>query len=70
MRTHYDGLCGEANEDFQRSQHHLGGHGSVDQKCLFSSIEKKLPIDKLAKLYIDENFSRHGVLLSIVSDKR
>ncbi|KAI3720371.1 hypothetical protein L6452_21287 [Arctium lappa] len=32
-------------------------------------MRETLPIDKLAKLYIDEVVSRHGVPLSIVSDR-
>ncbi|KAI3769531.1 hypothetical protein L6452_00637 [Arctium lappa] len=35
----------------------------------FLAMRETLPMDKLAKLYIDEVISRHGVPLSIVSDR-
>ncbi|KAI3685695.1 hypothetical protein L6452_34952 [Arctium lappa] len=35
----------------------------------FLAMRETLPMDKLAKSYIDEVFSRHGVPLSIVSDR-
>ncbi|KAI3685864.1 hypothetical protein L6452_35125 [Arctium lappa] len=35
----------------------------------FLAIRETLPMDKLAKLYIDEVVSRHGIPLSIVSDR-
>ncbi|KAI3698239.1 hypothetical protein L6452_31352 [Arctium lappa] len=35
----------------------------------FLAIRETLPMDKLAKLYIDEIVSRHGIPLSIVSDR-
>ncbi|KAI3746207.1 hypothetical protein L6452_08631 [Arctium lappa] len=35
----------------------------------FLAMRETLPIDKLAKLYIDEVVSRHGIPLSIVSDR-
>ncbi|KAI3757501.1 hypothetical protein L6452_05041 [Arctium lappa] len=35
----------------------------------FLAMRETLPMDKLAKLYIDEVVSRHGIPLSIVSDR-
>ena len=35
----------------------------------FLAMRETLPMDKLAKLYVDEIISRHGVPLSIVSDR-
>jgi transposase InsO family protein len=35
----------------------------------FLAMRETLPMEKLAKLYVDEVISRHGVPLSIVSDR-
>ncbi|KAI3770009.1 hypothetical protein L6452_01127 [Arctium lappa] len=41
----------------------------LTNRAHFQAMRKTLPMDKLAKLYIDEVDSRHGIPLSIVSDR-
>ncbi|KAI3702757.1 hypothetical protein L6452_28509 [Arctium lappa] len=54
----------------------LKGHDAIwvivdrlTKSAHFLAMRETLPMDKLAKLYIDEVISRHGVPLSIVSDR-
>ncbi|KAI3716247.1 hypothetical protein L6452_23456 [Arctium lappa] len=54
----------------------LKGHNAIwvivdrlTKSAHFLAMRETLPMDKLAKLYIDEVISRHGVPLSIVSDR-
>ncbi|KAI3685689.1 hypothetical protein L6452_34945 [Arctium lappa] len=54
----------------------LRGHDTVwvivdrlTKSAHFLPMRETLPMDKLAKLYIDEVVSRHGIPLSIVSDR-
>ncbi|KAI3773113.1 hypothetical protein L6452_04312 [Arctium lappa] len=54
----------------------LKGHDTIwvivdrlTKSAHFLAMRETLPMDKLAKLYIDEVISRHGVPLSIVSDR-
>lgn len=54
----------------------LRGHDAIwvivdhlTKSAHFLAIQETLPLDKLAKLYIDEVVSRHGMPLSIVSDR-
>ncbi|KAI3735922.1 hypothetical protein L6452_15448 [Arctium lappa] len=54
----------------------LRGHDTIwvivdrlTKSAHFLAMRETLPMDKLAKLYIDEVVSRHGVPLSIVSDR-
>ncbi|KAI3714665.1 hypothetical protein L6452_21623 [Arctium lappa] len=54
----------------------LRGHDTIwvivdrlTKSAHFQPMRETLPMDKLAKLYIDEVVSRHGIPLSIVSDR-
>ncbi|KAI3759605.1 hypothetical protein L6452_07536 [Arctium lappa] len=54
----------------------LRGHDTIwvivdrlTKSAHFLAMHETLPMDKLAKLYIDEVVSRHGIPLSIVSDR-
>ena len=54
----------------------LKGHDTIwvvvdrlTKSAHFLAMRETLPMDKLAKLYVDEIISRHGVPLSIVSDR-
>ncbi|KAI3715505.1 hypothetical protein L6452_22489 [Arctium lappa] len=54
----------------------LRGHDTIwvivdrlTKSAHFLAMRETLPMDKLAKLYIDEVVSRHGIPLSIVSDR-
>ena len=65
--TYHHGLHDESTEETSGTWHYVGDSSSVDQECsLLSPMER---LERLAKLYINEVISRHGVPLSIVSDR-
>jgi hypothetical protein len=48
---------------------HLGSRGSTNKECSLHPIKVKDPMDKLARLYVQNIVRLHGVPSAIVSDR-
>nr|GFB54446.1 putative reverse transcriptase domain-containing protein [Tanacetum cinerariifolium] len=69
MGENYDGLCNQTTKNDKEARCDLCYSRSIDKECSFDSNRENMPVHKLAKIYVNEVVTRHGVLVSIVLDR-
>ena len=69
MGTDRDGLHHKVAEDDKGVRYYMGHRGSIDQECPFPSHTGEFVGGEVGRPIVREIVSRHGVPVSIVSDR-
>nr|GEV37440.1 reverse transcriptase domain-containing protein [Tanacetum cinerariifolium] len=62
------GFCHQALKDTRWKRYRMGSCRPTHQVCILFTDEGNWPMDKLARLYLKEVVTRHGIPVSIICD--